>query len=1739
MTFWKVVLKLVLMLALVALIAVPFLAEYLSFRKDKKNKISYKRFRILVFTVVYAVLVTVALFFLKELLLWLGSLSVVQWVSARLAVPGRLVYLVYVLAVILANFLVGGLFWVLSRPVRLGMKKRNLLIPKKKDGTFSWSQKVGRRIIQFFHTETWFFVGRIVKWFAALLSAAYAVLFFAYLMPAMFAASWIPYKALGMLLGAGYLYPTITLLVLWETYYFLEGIRRLEEECPELLFEDAGDVKRTEADLQDIDNELRRQFGDFFACEVTASGAHETEITAQHHEITEYIAQAVENDGRNPQRAKEVYRGCMDQILESGGNALVSGSFFSEFSMYFLRYLSLITARGDNVVLVCNNDTQIDEVYRYVTEGLTEIASLYCRGFGNGAVDFDDPIWRIVKISGEHDDMDEACVDDNSILITTLNYLCSNHFEAQHSGFIHLIDTVVFVDALRTVNAYSRQMSILNERLMHITRSNSLMAKNGSVNEGFRVRYMSRPVKYVFFDDSKTSGLDKVLKNMLSVELASVDAMNYNAQTLVRCYNYEGREDENGRRSYAQFFRSDEEVGAVMNMAILSLMRGAPRVTVFADEAIPYGNIEETIAANRGQFAIAADGSNLRVNKYAYNPDEYGVILAVDADNNLPAALRRYTSIVSDKPALVMVFSRPYLLRDYYTANIDELWQGTQMARIPAYEERLFNLQDAQATRRAVAQRILVKANAGGIAEEEIRRLCEGVEPFSEYASRRDTNAILRAILEVYDFSQNERLDLFRYFEYVSVKDFDENGLFVSQDKVLLRRKGQLFDRINGRDMVVMIAGDTRVTLPVPKHRLTQNFVVDQNVLYNGNIYYIHKIDTQAGCIHARLAVGGKNDEAYEYRQVREYRVDWPAEDAERVCPTKHVVLGREQDGVAVNDVYVSAFRADTEVLTAGYYEVDPHTMAVNYRRPEYHSINDEGCDVLAKQTYRRYGTPKTPVYSTESVLRDTALVAHDRGALVMSLRMTGCFGENTDRTAALAATMLEEILHSMFPTVADALVVCPVLHGEFADEDAAVLKYRPKVTVLGREKENTDLELLIIEDSAVDLGVVSVLLSAGDDILNTLFAPIHEYLSWYTAAEKKSDYLYYGLDHEPSCFDFASLKLLSALVGDDRHDVKFVDMEQFVKYDTCDFCGKRFAASAELVELDDGRRMCAECAGNLVGNNKKILKAHFERAKIFLESTYGIKLDDDYDVCFESTLKIVNTLKQQQRRLSRRGADLPLKSFVDEKQRIHAEYALPSVNLSELLVRELTHVWQQRHIPDVCEELAEGHIALVGVQYLRFLNQATLAAARANYYETTAAVSGVGYRRLAKELLANPQFNNNPFRYLLEADGGASESVIAPPLPRVIEESEFGASYPTGGADRCAPGELTYFYRSRLTGAAAAAYDTLLAAVQVHAPSVPVVGCTFDEVCKIVDAIQYDHPELFYFSTISMRGTEVLPVYGATAEEAAALAERMEPAIARYLEDFTDSMSAYDVALRLHVKMISSVDYDTVALNRETARGGPDREKIDPLRTICGVFLDGKAVCEGYARAMQYLLQRCGVECAEAAGDLCRENGGAHAWNIVKIDGDYYYLDTTWDDSSDTVQTVKKADLGFDYFCITSDELSRTRDTKYCPLTMPECAATKANYYHHNGLVMDGFDAEKLKAAAAAAVEHGSKVFSFKCASRAVYDELFKRFCVDGQDCYDVLKAAAKKNRKLRTDTYGYTYNNDLWTITVKFQFK
>ena len=59
------------------------------------------------------------------------------------------------------------------------------------------------------------------------------------------------------------------------------------------------------------------------------------------------------------------------------------------------------------------------------------------------------------------------------------------------------------------------------------------------------------------------------------------------------------------------------------------------------------------------------------------------------------------------------------------------------------------------------------------------------------------------------------------------------------------------------------------------------------------------------------------------------------------------------------------------------------------------------------------------------------------------------------------------------------------------------------------------------------------------------------------------------------------------------------------------------------------------------------------------------------------------------------------------------------------------------------------------------------------------------------------------------------------------------------------------------------------------------------------------------------------------------------------------------------------------------------------------------ESVCEGYAKACQYLLDSAGIENIIVTGTATNNNGETenHAWNYVKINDAWYALDVTWDD--------------------------------------------------------------------------------------------------------------------------------------------
>lgn len=90
------------------------------------------------------------------------------------------------------------------------------------------------------------------------------------------------------------------------------------------------------------------------------------------------------------------------------------------------------------------------------------------------------------------------------------------------------------------------------------------------------------------------------------------------------------------------------------------------------------------------------------------------------------------------------------------------------------------------------------------------------------------------------------------------------------------------------------------------------------------------------------------------------------------------------------------------------------------------------------------------------------------------------------------------------------------------------------------------------------------------------------------------------------------------------------------------------------------------------------------------------------------------------------------------------------------------------------------------------------------------------------------------------------------------------------------------------------------------------------------------------------------------------------------------------------------------------------------------GALIEQSAVCEGYARAAQLIFSLCSIDSYYVVGDTPQ---GGHAWNLVKVDGQYYQLDVTWNDVDSQPNM---------YYLVTDDymSLSRTWDRQKYPVS-------------------------------------------------------------------------------------------------------
>ena len=136
----------------------------------------------------------------------------------------------------------------------------------------------------------------------------------------------------------------------------------------------------------------------------------------------------------------------------------------------------------------------------------------------------------------------------------------------------------------------------------------------------------------------------------------------------------------------------------------------------------------------------------------------------------------------------------------------------------------------------------------------------------------------------------------------------------------------------------------------------------------------------------------------------------------------------------------------------------------------------------------------------------------------------------------------------------------------------------------------------------------------------------------------------------------------------------------------------------------------------------------------------------------------------------------------------------------------------------------------------------------------------------------------------------------------------------------------------------------------------------------NVGSALVFGNNTIVTYATVSYYDSYDIAAFDAAVEEA--------------LSALNDSMSSLQKAIALHEYMVLNCKYDT---------GSPIKSKS---YNAYGALVDGVAVCQGYALAYKYLLNKAGVACYMVTSDTMN-----HAWNMVKTDGQYYHVDATFDD--------------------------------------------------------------------------------------------------------------------------------------------
>ena len=210
-------------------------------------------------------------------------------------------------------------------------------------------------------------------------------------------------------------------------------------------------------------------------------------------------------------------------------------------------------------------------------------------------------------------------------------------------------------------------------------------------------------------------------------------------------------------------------------------------------------------------------------------------------------------------------------------------------------------------------------------------------------------------------------------------------------------------------------------------------------------------------------------------------------------------------------------------------------------------------------------------------------------------------------------------------------------------------------------------------------------------------------------------------------------------------------------------------------------------------------------------------------------------------------------------------------------------------------------------------------------------------------------------------------------------------------------------------------------------------------ELSDIYFMIRMDNPAIFYSVTFSYRYyqdstmVEMVPQYLFTKDKIKEHRQAMESRVKKLVRQAAD-LDEKGKELFIHDFIVGNVKYDKL--------------KKAYSHEIIGALGNGVAVCEGIAKAVKILCDELNIWCIIALSEANPEKGikYRHAWNVIKINGQYYHLDVTFDNTLSKDDTVR-----YDYVNLSDKQIFR--DHEPVIWKVPACSDNDHFYYKEKKL--------------------------------------------------------------------------------------